>query len=148
MSDMLKVFMILLLIFTIAVSCSEEPQQVESPQLIKKKIINPNGDSELALLMRAMFDEAELIKQQVAEGRRVKTKLNYEEILTAHATEPEKAASPKYKAFAEAYLQTMESLKTAGPDQVISIYDEMVAQCMSCHQAMCPGPMVKIKKLM
>jgi len=103
--------------------------------------------TELALLMREMFVEAELIKKQIENGEPISTYLNHEEILTAHATQPEKAASAEYKAFAKTYLKNMELLKKAEANEVRPIYDNMVAQCMSCHKALCPGPMVKIKKL-
>jgi hypothetical protein len=109
--------------------------------------INPNGDSELALLMRNMYDETFEIKEQVANGQPITFSLKHEEILTAHATEPEKASSPEYKAFANVYLQTMNTLKTADSEDIPHLYENMVASCTVCHQALCPGPLVKIEKL-
>ena len=94
-----------------------------------------------------MFDEAQQIKQQIANNEPITINLDHEKILTAHATEPEKAASAKYKAFANAYLQSMKSLKTANPSELVDVYDNLVANCMGCHKALCPGPIVKIKKL-
>ncbi len=53
-------------------SCNHAPEEekieAKEPQ---KKSLNPNGDSELALLMRAMFDEAEQIKNQIINGEKV-----------------------------------------------------------------------------
>jgi len=109
--------------------------------------INPNGDSELALLMRDMYNEAERLKTQVENGEEVSISLDHERILTAHATEPDKAASPEYKAFAKSYLQSLESLQAANASQLQSQFDNVVANCMACHQSLCPGPMVRIKKL-
>lgn len=127
---------VLLLIFTLAISCTEE-----------KKAINPNGDSELALLMRAMYDEAQLIKTQIENGEPVQINLDHEAILTAHATEPEKAGSEAYQAYAQAYLESVKNLQDAAPEQLVSLYDHLVNNCMVCHKALCPGPIVKIKKL-
>jgi len=137
----------LLVLFVLGVACSEEKTETPEVDKLIQQPINPNGDSELALLMRAMEEEVKRIKEQVAKGEPITITLNHEEILTAHATEPKKAASPEYKAFAAAYLQAIEALKTATPGQSTSIYDQMINSCMSCHQAVCPGPMMRIKKL-
>jgi cytochrome c556 len=137
----------LLLLFSLGVSCSEGSKECSNPDDQVQKPLNPNGDSELALLMRAMFDEAQRIKQQIANNEPVTLTLDHEKILTAHATEPAKAASEEYKAFAAAYLQNIKTLETANADQVAAVYDGLVANCMTCHKALCPGPMVRIKKL-
>ena len=135
----------LLCSLSISISCSN----TECPSSDKSTIapINPNGDSELALLMRDMFDEAMIIKEQVDNDKPVAIKLDHHEILTAHATEPEKAASSEYKTFANLYLQSIESLRSADKNQVPTMYENMVANCTACHQALCPGPLVKIEKL-
>ncbi|WP_156825935.1 hypothetical protein [Lewinella cohaerens] len=137
----------LLSLFAMGVSCSEDSKDCSSTEEQIQKPLNPNGDSELALLMRAMFDEAQRIKKQIANNEPVTLTLDHDKILTAHATEPEKAASEEYKAFAAAYLQTIKSLETASQAQIIDVYDGMVNNCMTCHKALCPGPMVRIKKL-
>ena len=146
MQNKLKIITCLLLLFAFAVSCSEEKDCSNIDNQVQKPL-NPNGDSELALLMRAMFEEAQQIKQQIANNEPIKINLDHEKILTAHATEPEKAASAEYKAFANLYLQTMKNLETASSTQLVNLYDVMVENCMNCHKAMCPGPMVRIKKL-
>lgn len=137
----------LLTCYVLAVSCSSDNKACSGINSHEKPPLNPNGDSELALLMRAMFDEAQQIKQQIANEYPINLSLEHEKILTAHATEPQKVASTTYKAFATAYLQAVNELKTANPNDRLTIYDNMVNNCMSCHQALCPGPIVKIKKL-
>ena len=122
-------------------SCTASEAQSDTPPL------NPNGDSELALLMRAMFDDALLMKQQVEQGEQPRPSLDYQKILTAEATEPEKAASDTYKVHALSYLQTIKALQEADAPQAASLYKNMVNSCMGCHQALCPGPTVRIKKL-
>jgi len=44
-------------------------------------------------------------------------------------------------------LQAIESLETVDYARKADVFDSLVGNCMSCHQALCPGPMVKIKKL-
>ena len=147
MNTIAKITLALLLLFVLGVACTED--QTETPQVEKtnQQPINPNGDSELALLMRDMYDEARRIKKQIANGEPVTITLDHEAILTAHATEPDKAASETYKAFANSYLQTIEGLKVAPPERRVDIYDQMVSTCMGCHQQLCPGPMMRIRHL-
>lgn len=147
MQTTLKIVLCLLLLFVLAVSCSEEEKECSSLDKSSAQPLNPNGDSELALLMRAMFDEAQQIKEQIANGSPVSLSLDHEKILTAHATEPEKAASEEFQAFATLYLKTIENLQKASPEKAIKLYDNMVDNCMTCHKALCPGPIVRIKKL-
>lgn len=128
-----------LLLSTILLSCGAD-ESAPPP-------VNPNGDSELAILMRAMADEAEQIKAQIANGEAVTLSVAHPEILTAEATEPEKAASAPYQAFASSYLETITYLKTSTPENVQRSYDAMVNGCITCHQALCPGPLVRIEKL-
>jgi hypothetical protein len=147
MQTTFKVIICFLLLYSFGVSCADKNKDCADTSLESQAPLNPNGDSELALLMRAMFAEAEQIKQQIAGEEAVSISLDHEKILTAHATEPEKAASSEYKAFAKAYLTAIDELKTASPDQQLYHYENMVDNCMACHKALCPGPTVRIQKL-
>lgn len=129
-----------IIISIIWLGCNDSPKNSSG-------IINPNGDSELALLMRQMFDEGMITKQQIIEGKVPEIKVEYVKMHTAQATEPAKVARPEYAAFAEACAQAAEALETAEVSQRVEAYQSLVATCMNCHQALCPGPMVKIKKL-
>lgn len=124
------------LMVTASVSCDEKPQ-----------IINPNGDSELALLMREMHTDGMKTKHQLLAGKTPEIKVKYEKLFTAKATEPQKVASPEYAAYATIYETAVNNfLERSGNAQVDS-YKTMVDACMNCHQQICPGPMVKIKKM-
>ncbi len=117
-------------------SCDEQP-----------RIINPNGDSELALLMREMHTDGMKTKKQLVAGKKPEISVKYEKLFTAKATEPAKVATPEYTAYATIYETAVKNfLERRGNDQVES-YTIMVDACMNCHQQICPGPMVKIKKL-
>jgi len=111
------------------------------------RIFNPNGDSELALLMRDMYEDGMQVKQLVLEGRTPQINCDYPRIHTAHATQPEKVATPNFKAFAEAYENSAKRLLAVSGSERHDAYQAMVGACMSCHQSMCPGPMVKIKNM-
>ena len=111
------------------------------------KIINPNGDSELALLMRDMFDDGLRVKKEMLTGKLPEIKTDYHGIHTAIPTEEGKNASLEYQLFAKAYEASVERFKTAEGNEKPQAYQTMVETCMNCHQEVCPGPMVRIKKL-
>lgn len=138
-----SIILILLLVITVA-SCNQENTVQEEPAKIS---LNPNGDSELALLMRSMYDEADRIKKQIANKEPVTISLDHEKILSAHATEPKKAASPEFKTFAKAYLETVNKFEGANHEESIVIYESLIKNCLDCHKSVCPGPIVKINKL-
>lgn len=112
-----------------------------------KPPLNPNGDSELALLMRQMYEDGMLAKQAILEDQEITTILKHEKILTAAATEPEKAGSDLYKSFANNYLSLMAEVNDPKNPNRKEAYSNLVNSCIQCHQALCPGPIVRIKKM-
>jgi len=44
------------------------------------------------------------------------------------------------------YLESAKRLKTS-KSNIPEVFNHMIDDCMNCHKQMCPGPMVKIKKL-
>lgn len=111
------------------------------------KIVNPNGDSELALLMRDMFDDGLRVKNEMLAGKVTEIKTDYHGIHTAIPTEEGKNASVEYQLFAKAYEASVERFESAKGNEKPQAYQTMVETCMNCHQEVCPGPMVRIKKL-
>ena len=111
------------------------------------QIFNPNGDSELALLMRDMFDDGMQVKQQLLNGGSPQIRSDFQKIHTAQATQPEKVSTPNYTAFGQAYESAANAFLESDPNSKPEAYQAMVTACMSCHKSICPGPMVKIKKL-
>ena len=126
----------ILFILFFGIACNEAPPP-----------INPNGDSELALLMRQMYDEGEIMKQKIMEGKKHKVPTAFQNILSAEATEPAKVNTQEYKNFADAYLSTLEKYTRTSGLEAKEAYHDMVESCISCHKSVCPGPVVKIKKL-
>lgn len=149
MKSLFKITSCLLLLLIIIQSCNQidKEEKINSKKVEVKKPLNPNGDSELAILMREMFEEAKRIKTQVENEEPITLNIEHENILTAHATEPEKAASAEFKAFGKIYLETINSLKKSTPKEAVIIYDNLVATCLTCHKSLCPGPIVRINKL-
>ncbi len=125
----------------ILVSCGREPQPATP------KIFNPNGDSELALLMRDMFDDGVQIKTDLLNGKAPKLRTEFLKIHTAIPTEEGKNATPEYLVYARAYEDAVKSFQTSTPYNRVGAYQHMVNSCIHCHAEVCPGPVRKIRKL-
>lgn len=127
-------------------TCQSETKPVVK-ETKKKAPLNPNGDSELALLMRDMFDDAMAMKTAYEKGEDYHSDIEFETILTAEATEPEKAASAEFQAYGAGYIEIMKQLESGESGSSMVYFDALRNNCLSCHQALCPGPIVKIEKL-
>lgn len=104
-------------------------------------------DSELTLLMREMFDDGLKMKEQIINGENPEILDKAKRLLSSHSTDPEVALSDTYKLFAQSYLNALEALEEAPLETRKKQYEIMVTSCMNCHQKLCPGPMMRIKKL-
>ncbi len=139
----MKKLIALIPLFTILIwqACSNEKSGASKP-------LNPNGDSELALLMRQMFEDGERLHAQIQKGEPVSIQVDFEKILSAKSTDPAKMQGPEFPHFAASYVEAMKALRDAPPAESQDKYTAMVATCMNCHEQSCPGPMVRIKKLL
>ncbi len=135
-----------LLLSIVLFSCSEQPTQ-------SKRSINPNGDpttssgqdSELALLMRDMFDESDSLKQLVLAGQQLTGLRRFKEIHSAIPTDSE-VTGPVFEAFAKNYIESIKALEESDSLKVFN-FNNMVDQCVNCHTEFCPGPKKRIKQL-
>lgn len=127
--------------FALLIACQESPRYQTDWHP------NPNGDSELALMMRDMFDEAMNMKLDILEQHRPDPSGDYSRMLTADATEPDKLEREDYKAFTLAYQNSLKRIDASDIGELHDAYTSMVQTCVSCHQAMCPGPIARINHL-
>ena len=134
----IRVSLLFLTLFVIGIGCAEQPKE--------KGILYPNNDSELTLLMREMYNYYDSLKIDIQNGDVPNEIRQFAEIHTSVATEPSKSESPLFKAMADVYLESERKLRATGGDKR-KAFNFMIDNCMNCHQQMCPGPMVKIKKL-
>ena len=123
-------------VLAINTSCGDQP-----------KSLNPNGDSELALLMREMYDDGMKTKQQLLEGKQPEVHVKYKQIHTAKKTETLKVDATSFSSYASAYEAAMDSFIATDASNKVAAYQLMVNSCMNCHQIVCPGPKVKIQHM-
>lgn len=134
------------------VACnSENEKQVEKScdaEEVEVSPINPNGDSELALLMRNLYFETDSIKKLIVndEGNISDEFIaELERIHTASPTDPE-VKTAQFTAFNELMINQAKALKET-TDNKKELFNQFVNRCIDCHQVVCPGPIKRIKKL-
>lgn len=111
------------------------------------KPLNPNGDSELALLMRNMVHSSESLKELIKQGKLPDQ--FPEAFLKIHTAKPTDSNTKKasFDGFASLYISNMQTLFKSPKEQLTANYNAVISACVSCHTEHCPGPLKAIKKL-
>lgn len=111
------------------------------------KPLNPNGDSELALLMREMLHSSENLKEMIKQGNLPKE--FPEAFLKIHTAKPTDSETKKtsFDGFANNYLSNLQMLYNSPKDELTQNYNSVITACANCHSEHCPGPLKAINKL-
>lgn len=135
-----------IVIFILAVvltSCGTK----NAEEQVQDKKLNPNGDSELAIIMRTMHEHAKQLKEEIMAGKSITP---YPvEIKTIDKAEPTPGMISNkevFVGFSGLYLSKLDSIYLADVDQKLQ-YNHMVNSCVDCHQVHCQGPLPAIRKL-
>jgi len=147
----MKNFIFILLSLTFITACANENTDQPSSAITKLNNtvapLNPNGDSELALLMREMEKHWKGTKKQLEEGQAIKDLPDFSNILSATPTD-ESMSMDDLHGFATTYLQQIKALDDAeGAEQKVA-YNNIINGCIMCHENSCSGPIPRIKKLL
>ena len=146
------VITILVFFVLILVQCSNGEKQ--SREKIKtdsasctKKPLNPNGDSELALLMREMKSSSESLREKIKQGN-LPEKFP-KEFLKIHTAKPTDSETKKasFDGFADSYLNNLQTLFHSPKEDLTKNYNAVITACANCHSEHCPGPLKAINKL-
>lgn len=109
--------------------------------------MNPNGSSELSLLMRKMEKQLVDARPAVMKDQYKGTyPAEFDKLKTATPTDSE-TKTEYYDVFADLYTSAVKNLYAAKKYQV-KAYNNVVNSCLACHSQHCPGPVGRIKKLM
>lgn len=110
--------------------------------------LNPNGDSELALLMRKM---AKLNEENAVALRAGKELVPYDgsfEKVIFTAKRSMKVEEGFYQGMAKAYIGHLNKLYAAGPgEDKALLHNNVVQACQDCHNQTCRGPLKRIDKM-
>lgn len=145
------VFAIITTIVVLLENCSNNTAKVEEKEADKKencaKPLNPNGDSELALLMRNMMSSSKNLKQLIEQGNIPKE--FPEEFKKIHTAQPTDSDTKKesFDGFASNYIANLQNLYNSPKEDLKKNYNAVVAACVSCHSEHCPGPLKAINQL-
>lgn len=109
-----------------------------SPGHLIQSSRNPNGDSELSVLMRQFVDDLREVRTLVEAKQPVKKLWPvHRKMRCAWPTKPEER-NAGFDGRAQGYLAAVRAFDEA-PSQ--SSYNGMIAGCISCHSVSCGGPL-------
>lgn len=132
-------------------SCSQAEQKTESctPKIRRSEDANPNGSSELALLMRSVLEETEQLKLAIEKGELDFDTAYVTKIKKFHSAIPtrENMKPASFDGFATGLTLSAEKLVNSTEEDAKKNFNNMINSCVACHEVACPGPLVKIKKL-
>ena len=124
------------------------PDQAISTAVADTTYANPNGSSELALLMREMQAYSNQAKEDIAAGKKpAKYPAKFDKIHTAKISDS-MSKSDYYNSFADLYIMSVKNYATSTSAQRVDTYNNMVNSCLACDSQHCPGPVPVIKKMM
>lgn len=136
------------------VQCSNNSENVTTEKAKSDSIanctakpLNPNGDSELALLMREMLHSSESLKEMIKQGNLPKE--FPEAFLKIHTAEPTDSETKKasFDRFANNYVSNLQILYNSPKEELTQNYNAVINACAGCHSEHCPGPLKTINKL-
>jgi hypothetical protein len=129
-------------------ACNSSSDQKES--CTKEGDLNPNGSSELSLIMRKMAAHLAENRDALKTGKGiVAAPQEIDNLLTAKKTD-EEIDKTIYDGYAKLYQQRIIELNETAdkPDSIkIKAHNNLVSTCRDCHSNFCPGPMVVINQL-
>lgn len=111
--------------------------------------LNPNGASELALLMRELTAFAEENSRLLAAGQTPQPwPESVARLTTAQATDEEMkglhfdALAADFQAATHRFNQALSK-----GEPLRDLHNQIIGSCVACHQQSCAGPLVRIQKL-
>lgn len=133
-------------------ACGPDTPLVEgvpgSPGHLIKSGRNPNGDSELAALMRVMQDDLNARRDAVLRGDPVPPLgAAHGRLRCSWPTDATMRRDP-FDRLAVAYLEAEAAFDAAATAEDRRMaFGLVVNACLTCHQSSCPGPIAAIQKL-
>jgi len=112
---------------------------------VTQTIIDPNNTSEMALLMRDMFSQLELVKQKILLGDDISQEQFNFDLIHKQTPTDESFLKEGLESMSTAYAYSVKSFNELPSSKNFS---SIVNNCMSCHTMLCPGPLERIDNLL
>jgi hypothetical protein len=138
-------YLLSLIIIVSCLACNQNKEKLSNASC-KKTDLNPNGDSELALLMRAMTAHTDSNATLLRAGSLPINYPDLKKILTATPTDSSLDRTV-FNGFAGSYLQAIDAFNAASTSEKIKAHNQILQNCQSCHEQFCRGPLKKIAKM-
>lgn len=147
----MRIFLALIAIVVFAAACSSgesSESTADTTAKCKTKSLNPNGDSELAILMREMANWTDSCKVAIMENRSVMPAkpAGLSTLHTAKRTDETIDAS-LFNSMATLYEGQIKAFEGAAVADRAEYFNAMVSGCVGCHQNFCQGPLTRINKM-
>jgi hypothetical protein len=127
------------------ISCGKNTKK--TPETDQKKPLNPNGDSELAIVMRTMMQSGKTMKAEIEKGTAISPyPAEIKTITTATPTDGMIEDRNVFNGLANYYLATLDSVYLEAADTKKQ-FNHLVKSCVDCHQNYCQGPIPAIQQL-
>ena len=126
-------------------ACKSEKEKEET---CAPTSLNPNGDSELALLMRDMAELSEANAIALREGKELAPyKGEFTAMKNAERTMHD-FDEHFFQSMSDNYLNSLQKLYEAHPEDRVQLHNNMIESCQACHNQICPGPLKRIDKML
>lgn len=139
---------VLVLLMLLVVGCSQNKEEQASAEDSTCAPLNPNGDSELALLMRRM---ATLSEENAAALKAGKDLVAYDGSFEKGIFSAKRSMNVEEELFqgmAKMYINHLNELYEAKTvEEKITLHNNVVQSCQDCHSQTCRGPLKRIEKM-
>lgn len=138
-----KIFLLAILGFAFA--CSQDPSASDKNDEVT---LDEYKASPLAILMRKMDADLQAARTAMLNGSEIPDSISfsYDAILTAEPTDPN-VSGELFDNMANAFLFSMSEFRNAPAEEQHKLFNQSVNGCVNCHGQLCPGPLVRIRKL-
>ena len=124
-----------------------QPEQNNNSAMADTTYANPNGSSELSLLMREMQEYTVKAKEALKNNSAPAAyPTAFDDIYKAAISEG-MTKSDFYDQFSDLYITAVKNYSKSNPKERVETYNNMVNACLACHSQHCPGPVPVIKKM-
>lgn len=143
----LKFSLLIIGLISLAVISCERSQKTSKPETKEQPPVNPNGDSELAVVMRTMMESGKVMRAEIIAGDPItKYPESIKTVTTAKPTDGMIEDRNIFNGLANYYLASLDSVYKPAKDSKTQ-FNHMVKTCVDCHENYCHGPIPAIKKL-
>lgn len=146
----MRFFFISSLALLLLASCTQEPAKTavkkDTAVSCDNEPLNPNGDSELALMMRAMAKWTESTKQYVERKEMPTNFPDFSALTTAKSTDST-LDRVTFNVYAANWLMAYSKFKLSAEEDRLANFNRIVNTCAGCHDQFCHGPLKRINKM-